>query len=125
MARFKRAAAYRKDTLQLTLQLIRPVASPEITGLRFQHSINISDLNAAFEKAFIGLPGGSNAFPFGNQFLKGALNSFSLRFRAEQFLRAPDFSFVQDIMFVPSFAVGASHIPLSSILRSVPLYRTK
>src|SRR5215475_7511364 len=64
-------------------------------------------------------PSGSNAFPFGNHFLKGALNGFSLRFRAEQFLRAPDLSFVQHIVFVPAFAVGASHIFLSFVLKPV------
>ncbi len=67
------------------------------------------------------LPGGSNAFPFGNYFLKGALNSFRLRFRAEQFLRAPDLSFVQHVVFVPAFAVGASHILLSFVLK--PVYK--
>src|SRR5262245_60276417 len=65
------------------------------------------------------LPGGSNAFPFGNHFLKGALNGFSLRFRAEQFLRAPDLSFIQHIVFVSAFAVGSSHTLLSFVLRPV------
>src|SRR5215813_1703147 len=88
-------------------------------GLIFQHSVDISDLNAAFEELFVSLPCGSNAFPFGNHFLKGALNGFRFRFRAEQLLRAPNLGFIQHIVFVPAFTFGSSHIRLSFVLNPV------
>ena len=52
-------------------------------GLFFERSIDISDLNGAFEDSLVSLPVRSNALPFDNHFLKGPLNGFCFRFRAD------------------------------------------
>src|SRR5262249_41122778 len=89
-------------------------------GLLFQYPIDIFDLNATFEDSLVSLPSRSNAFSFGNHFLKSALNGFRFRFRPEQLLRAPNLVFIQNIVFVSAFTVGTGHAHLSIV--SSPVY---